>query len=365
MPIRILQITSSLNKGSGVANVILNWHRNINRDKVQFDYLYFSDTPVIFEQEIKDLGGSVYKLPYPSVRNLYIFIKSIVKFFKFHRYETIHSHLTQFNFFFFPIAKFFGVKNILLHAHTIKYSNKFINGLRNRLMLGCVRYFITHKLACSDKSGAVLFGKNSKFTIINNAIEIDKFKYNPITREEFRTKLNINDNFVIGHVGRFTDEKNHIFIIDIFLSIYKTNNDARLILVGTGVLEDKIKNYVKCLNLENNVIFTGVIKDVYNFYQVMDCFIFPSKHEGFGIVAIEAQSCGLPCLISDAVPENVNVVNTTVASLNSPPNKWAELVCQKMKTFKRKDESNEIIKAGFDIKTVAEKIENIYMEIEK
>lgn len=360
-PIRILQILPSLNQGSGTARVVINWHRNIDTRKIQFDYLYFREMPINFKQEIEGLGGKVYKLTEPSILRPWVFIKDTLKFFKNHRYKTIHSHITNLNFFYFPIAKLYGVKNIILHAHGIKYSHKFLNGIRNRFMLGCVRPFITHKLACSDKAAEVLFGKNSKFIIINNAVEIAKFKYNPAKREEFRTKLDIENNFVIGHVGRFTGEKNHNFIIDIFLEIYKQDNNAVLMLVGNGPLKEQIEDKVNRLNLEKNVKFIGICNNVSDLYQAMDCFILPSFQEGFPVVAVEAQTSGLPCIFSDVITNKVIICDSIQMSLKDSSFKWAKKISEHHK-FNRKDNSKILEAEGFDIKDTTLKIQEIYLK---
>ncbi|MDD3922222.1 MAG: glycosyltransferase [Endomicrobiaceae bacterium] len=363
-PIRILQILPTLNKGSGIANVIYNWHKNIDRTKVQFDYLYFLDTPVNFEKEINELGGNIYKLPNPSILKPLIFIKAVIIFFKNHRYKTIHSHITHLNFFYFPIAKFYKVKNIILHAHGIKYSNKIINGIRNRFMIGCVRPFITHKLACSDKSGKVWYGKNNNFIIINNGVKIDKFVYNPIHRQEMRAKFNIKNNFIIGHIGRFTHEKNHNFIIDIFLEIYKQNNKALLMLVGDGPLKKEIETKVMNLNLEQNVKFMGVCHDVTNLYQAMDCLILPSFQEGFPVVAVEAQTSGLPCIFSDIITNKVIICNSKQMSLKDSTLEWANEIL-KYQNFIRKNETENIKNANFDIKTISKQLECFYLNLYK
>jgi len=362
-PIRILQITSSLNKGSGIANVILNWHKNIDRTKVQFDYLYFLDTPTNFEQEVKQLGGNLYKLPYPSLLKSWTFIKEVINFFKTHKYNTIHSHVTHLNLFYFPIAKFYGTKNIALHAHTIKYSNKLINGLRNRFMLGCAKPFITHKIACTDKSGNIWYGKNNNFVIINNGIEIEKFGYTPEIRNKTRGRLNIyNDNFVIGHVGRFTYEKNHKFIIDIFSEVYKQNNKSILLLIGDGPLKKQIERRVYDLNLTQNVKFLGVNNDVSDLYQAMDCFILPSLQEGFPVVAVEAQTSGLPCIFSNVITNKVVICNSIQMSLKESSLQWANKILKYYK-FNRKDNSKIVRAAGFDIKDTGLKIQELYLKL--
>ena len=346
-PIKILQIVDTLNINSGIINVILNWHRNIDEFKVQFDYLYFKRIQPSFEKEIEKLGGKCYKLPYPSLIKPWIFIKAVKDFFKNHKYNTIHSHVIHLSFFFYPIAKFYGVKNIIHHSHAIKWSDKLLNGLRNRFLFFFARPFITKKLACSDSAGKFLFKKN--YTVINNGIDTEKFKFNQEVRDKVRKELNIENKFVIGHVGRFSHEKNHNFIIDVFNEVYKQDKNSALLLIGDGKLKKEIEQKAKKLNLSNNTIFTGNKNNVNDYYQAMDIFILPSFQEAFPVVAVEAQTSGLPCLFSACMTDKVVICNSKQLSLNLSAKQWADDIL-KYRCFIRKDEIENIKREGFDIK---------------
>ncbi len=359
--IRVLQIIPSLNQGSGVLQVILNWHRSIDRAKIQFDYLYFIDMPINCKEEIESIGGKCYKLPYPSFLKPWIFIKAVRDFFKTHRYNIIHSHVTHLSFFFYPIAKFFGTKKIIQHSHAIKWSDRFLNGLRNKFLFFWVRPFIAKQLACSDLAGKFLFKKD--YIVINNGINTENFKFNKVIRAEIRKNLNIENKFVVGHVGRFSHEKNHEFLIDIFNEIYKQDKNSTLLLVGEGSLKKEIEQKVNRLNLRNNVIFIGTKSNVCDYYQAMDVFILPSFQEGLGLVAIEAQCSGLPCFISSGVPNEAMICNTTKISLRKSSKEWIDIILSKIKNFERKDESEHIREKGFDIKIIANQIQRIYFQI--
>ena len=359
--IRILQILSSLNQGSGVLQVILNWHKNIDRTKIQFDYLYFIEMPVNCKKEIENLGGKCYKLPYPSFLKPWIFIKAVKQFFKNYKYNTIHSHVIHLSFFFYPIAKFYGVKSIIQHSHATKWSDKFLNGLRNRFLFFFARPFITKKIACSNLAGKFLFKKN--YMLINNGIDTEKFKFNKVIRNKIREELNIKNEFIIGHVGRFSHEKNHNFIVDIFNEIFKQDQNSILLLVGDGPLKKEIEEKVNRLNLSDNVIFTGTKCNVNDYYQAMDVFILPSFQEAFPVVAIEAQTSGLPCIFSDKMTNKVILCNSKQLNLNLFAKQWANEIL-KYKGFVRKNESDIIKKKGFDIKENIKQIENLYLQLE-
>ena len=363
-PIRILQIVDSLNRGSGVINVILNWHRNIDVNEVQFDYLYFikcaSNT---FEEEIKNLGGRTYFLNYKGVLHPLSFIRDTYNFFKNHRYRTLHSHITHLNLFFYPFAKIFGTKNIIQHSHATVWSDTKLKGLRNYLMLHCVWPLITYKMGCGEAAGEKYFKKN--FTIINNGIDLGKFAYNSAVRLAKRRELGLENNFVIGHIGRLSSQKNHKFLIDIFEQILKMEKTARLVLVGAGPLEEEIKNIVLSKNLQNEVIFLGLRKDTPELYQAFDCFVLPSLHEGMPVVGVEAQAAGLPCIFSDTITKDILISPSSIMiSIKKGAKYWAEQILQ-FKNQTRKPGCEYLKAKGFDIKDIALKIQDIYKSIDK
>lgn len=357
--IKVLQIIPSLNVGSGITRVVLNWNKNIDRKNFQFDYLYFTESPINCKLEIEKMGGKCYKLPYPSFLKPWTFIKAVKQFFKSYKYDTIHSHVIHLSFFFYPFAKFYGVKNIIHHSHNIKWSDKFLNGLRNRFLFFWVRPCITKKLACSDLAGKFLFKKD--YIVINNGIDTDKFKFNQEIRNKIRKELNIENKFVIGHVGRFSHEKNHNFIIDVFNEVYKQDTNSILLLIGDGPLRKEIEQKVNKLNLTRTVVFAGIKNNAGVYYQTMDVFILPSFQEAFPVVAVEAQTSGLPCVFSDKMTNKVLLCNSKQLSLNLSAKQWADEVV-KYKMFIRKDESKTIISNGFDIKETAKQIEKLYFK---
>lgn len=361
-PIRILQILPSLNKGAGIAAAVLTWHKHIDTDKVQFDYLYFEDRrPVNYKEEISALGGNYYLLPYPSLKNSFKFIKALCKFFKEHKYKTIHSHLSGLNIFFYPTAKLYGVKNIIQHAHGVKWSDKPLNGVRNCLMLFSVRGFITHKLACSEAAGNFWYGRGYK--VIANAVELKDFAFNLQQRVLTRKELGIENKFVCGHVGRFEGEKNHSFLIDIFYHIKQKHDNAQLLLAGKGTLEDTIRKQAADRGLQDDVKFLGVRNDCPCLYQAMDCLIFPSKHEGFGLVVLEAYAAGLPCFISDALCDFDDMQGIYKIPLSLSARQWAEIILEKMGGLQRVEDAPKFAAARFDCKGICKDLEDFYLEI--
>lgn len=355
--VRILQIVSSLNVGSGVLAVVLNWHRNIDKSKIQFDYLYVLDSPAENREEIEKLGGQYYKLPNPCKTPFKFLIESY-RFFKKHHYHTIHSHITHLNFFFYPLAKMFGTKNIIQHAHGTKWSDKKLNGWRNYLMLHAVWPLITHKLACSEFAGKFWYGKN--YTVIKNGIDLEKFTYNFEVRSAQRKKLRLENNFVIGHVGRFSLQKNHKFLIQIFEEVSKLNETAKLVLVGDGPLKQKIENIVSYKEIQNKVLFLGICKDVDELYQAFDVLCMPSFYEGLPMVGVEAQCSGLLGIFADTITKEVLLLpDSKILSLKDSPKIWAERIAELAKN-KRQNGVQYLKKQGFDIKDVIAHLLDIY-----
>jgi glycosyltransferase involved in cell wall biosynthesis len=222
---------------------------------------------------------------------------------------------------------------------------------------------------CSQLAGEKRYGKkvaNNKevFTVLNNAIESDKYVFNENIRKKIRDEFSLTDShFVIGHIGRFQKVKNHTFLVNIFKEIYEINPNAVLMLVGTGENIEQIKSQVKELNLENNVIFTGVRSDVNELLQAFDVFVFPSIYEGLPVTVVEAQAAGLPCLISDTITKEVSVTNlVNYASLSDSYKGWAEESIR-ISNKDRKNIKQLIIDAGYDIKTTSKWLENFYLNL--
>ena len=359
-PIRILQIVSSMNAGSGVLAVVLNWHQYIDKSKVQFDYLYIVDTPVKNQAEIERLGGQYYKLPNPF-KEPFKFLRASYRFFKTHRYHTIHSHITSLNLFFFPLAKLFGTKNIIQHAHGTKWSDKKLKGWRNYIMLHAVWPLITHKLACSQLAGKFWYGEN--FAVVNNGIDVEKFAYNPMVRAQKRKELGLENKFVVGNVGRFALQKNHSFLIDIFEQVAKQDPDAKLVLVGGGSLEEPIKARVTAKHLQNAVIFLGVRQDVPDLLQAFDALCMPSLYEGLPVVGVEAQAAGLPGIFADTItPEVLLLPSSRMLSLKDSAAVWAHQILS-LKNQVRASGSTVLRDKGFDICQTAQQMQNFYEEL--
>ncbi len=223
-----------------------------------------------------------------------------------------------------------------------------------------MKYKSNVNFACSTEAGIYLFGKKRKFEFIPNAIDLEKFEYNEQTRKEIRKELDLEGKLVIGNVGRFNLQKNHSFLLDIFNEIVKKNKDSILLLIGTGELEENIKQKIKELKLEKRVKLLGVRKDVNKLYQAMDIFLMPSLFEGLPLTGVEAQASKLKCYFADTITKEVIISNNVkFLSLKLTPEQWADKIVQDAK-YERNNV--EILNQDFNIKILAKNMEEKYQK---
>lgn len=358
--IRILQIVPNMQAG-GLETLIMNIYRNIDRSKVQFDFLVHYTGNYFYDEEIRNLGGKIYKLSVRDDNNFGKYLKDLKKFFEEHpEYKIIHGHMESLGQFYFKIAKENNIPVRIAHSHNSSTEDT-IKGKMKKILLKRFHVYATDYFACSQQAGEFMFGKK-KFTVLKNAIIINNFIYRDKERKRLRKALNIENKIVIGHAGRFCDQKNHKFLVDIFKRIAEREEKAVLLLIGDGENLEKVKKQVEEYGLEERVIFLGVRKDIASIYQAMDCFVFPSLFEGLGIVAIEAQCSGLPVVASDVVPQEAAVTGKFYyMSLKDSAENWAKKILE-VSNLERKAEIDRIRDAGYDVKDVALYLQEFYMK---
>lgn len=358
--IRVLQMIGSLDVG-GSQIMIMNIYRNINRKLVQFDFVIDRDEESFFKEEILRLGGKIYKLPKFNGKNFFDVTKAWDNFLNKHKeYKIIHSHVRSYASIYLPIAKNHGLKTII-HSHSTSNGSGFASAVK-KVMQFPLRYIADYFFACGKDAGQWLFGRNTKFKILNNAIDTNVYKFDMAKRLEIRKSLGISDDtFVVGNVGRFMEVKNHSFLIDIFAELSK-HKKAKMLLVGDGELRSEIEDKIKRLNLTDKVILTGFVDNVQDYLQAMDVFVFPSVYEGLGIVAVEAQATGLPVVCSDVVPKESKITSIIkYIPLDKPVSFWEKCILKCTDGYERKDTTDKIKKAGYDIHQTAQWLENFYI----
>ncbi len=350
----------------GIERMVFNFYKNMNREKVQLDFILPHDFgKIAYEDEILDMGGRVFRILYSEKESL---IKSRTcwkKYFKENpEVAGIHVHA---NFpYAFPLvmAKKCGVPLRILHSHnsnTFKLNNKLIGKIRDRIVRKQIDNAPTVYLSCSDKASEFMFpGKD--YIWIKNGIDIEKFAYNQVLREKIRKQYGIQDKeILIGVVGHLTEVKNPLYSLEVFREYLKFNENAKLAFIGIGALQEQLKEKVSSYGLEKKVLLLGAMKDTYAWYQAFDLFLLPSKFEGFPVVLAEAQTSGLPCLVSDVVTRQVNITGLVhYRSLEDSLDLWAKEIETLVKR-ERKDCREKMLEHGFDIKQVSKQVEEIYL----
>lgn len=354
-PIRILNVVPNM-RAAGIESFIMNVYRNIDRDKVQFDFLVHNQRREFFDDEIEKLGGRIYRLTLKDDKNFIKYIKDLNEFFKTHKeYKIVHGHMQSMMPLYLKIAKKQNVPVRIAHSHNSNYE-KSIKGLLLHVFSRFSKYYSTFNCACSNNSGKYLFN-NRDFKVIYNGVDIDKYSYNTEKRKKIRKVLGIEDKFVIGNIGRFELQKNHDFLIDIFKKYHEKNEKAVLLLIGEGKLQSTIEKKVDDYKLNDCVKFLGVRKDADYLYNGMDCFVLPSLYEGLPVVGVEAQVSGLPTLFSDNITKEVGFGNKTFYLPINSIDKWVEKL-ETINESKQKRNSNG--SDNFDIKSIAKQMKDIY-----
>ena len=351
----------------GVESVVMNYYRNIDKEKIQFHFLCDEDSTDIPYQEIERLGGKVIIIP--PYQKLFKYQKELYRIFKENNYKIVHSHINALSVFPLRIAKKAKIPVRIAHSHTTSNKKEWKRNLIKNILRPFSKLYANQFFACSELSGRWLFGenafKNGKIKIINNAIDLEKFKFNKEKRNEIRKEIGLDeDTLLVGHIGRFVTVKNHEFLLDIFKEIHNKEKKSKLILIGRGPLEKNINRKINELGIKKEVIFTGQINNVNDYYNAIDVFLLPSFYEGLPVVGIEAQANGLLCKFSSNMTKEAKVLNTTeFISLKETAKKWAEIILEDYKNFKRKNMFEEMTQNNFNIIEEAKKLAKYYINL--
>ena len=366
-PIRVLHVVTHLMR-NGLESRIMDIYRNIDRTKVQFDFMIHRDDTGDFGEEIKSLGGRIYMMRQISPKNFFKYLRDLDDFFKEHKeYRIVHAHLNTLSTWVLLKAKKYRVPVRIAHSRNASMERDF-RALPKLFSKQFINLVATDRFGCSKIAGEWLFGRkyaNSKsFRVIQNAFQIEKFTWDENKRTKKREELGIQDNEVaVIDVARLSEQKNHIFLLKIFEELMKMEGNAKLYLIGSGECEDKIRSHIESHHLSGYVKMLGSRSDVSEIYQAADLFIFPSKYEGFGTVIVEAQITNLPVVVSDSVPHETKLCDCVeFMPLAKTPHEWAETALRLMKKTKRQDNTELLQKAGFDIKVQYKWLENFYIK---
>ena len=367
--IRIAHVFTSLNRG-GAETMLMNIYRKIDRTQIQFDFVvHSSEKEHAFSAEIREMGGNIYHVPAYKGHNYFAVKKAWDGLFKKTQWMAVHGHFLAPAFIYFALAKKYGVKAIA-HAHNTS-TGTGINAFVKKLFRPLANSYVDHFVTCSDKASYFNFGSKhaSKAMFIPNAIDTKLFSFNEEIRDNMRKMLSVEDLTVYGHVASFREVKNHMFLLDVFAEICKKENNSVLVLVGdgpdgVGSVKQNILTKVQNLGIKDKVIMLGIREDIAELFNAMDVMIFPSFFEGLSVSLIEAQSTGLPVLMSDTITKEVILAGDIVTplSLSTSDSIWADRAISMANFRERSISDNEAItRAGYDINASIEKVQGFYL----
>lgn len=367
--IRVLHITEKL-QSAGIESFIMNLYRRIDRSKVQFDFLVLRNEHEFYEDEINALGGKKYFIESKKKNTLlriYEESRLLEKFLKENHYDIVHIHYTTpLRAPYLEVLKNVGVKTRIYHSHSAYVQGKgFVKSLIYDYMRKKIEKFGTHFFACSKVAAEWIFSKGvlsqNKAEIIYNGIDSHKFSYNETARNEIRSQLGIEGKKVLIHTGRFLEQKNHSFVVDVFANLKKKCPNSVLLLLGMGPLQNLIRQKVHTMGLDDDVLFLNVKPDVYNYLCAADCYIMPSLYEGLPVAAVEAECSGLPSVLSTNITKEVALTeNVFFVDLKESIEKWSDVII-KAWDIQRKDCSDRVSSCGYDVHNVAEKMQLFYL----
>lgn len=384
-PVRILHVLGKLNMG-GAESRVMDLYRNIDRDKVQFDFVIHTEEHCYFTDEIESLGGRIFSVPRFRIFNYYSYKKAWKKLLNNHRSENglsefkmIQGHMTSTAAIYLPIAKECGISKTIAHARSAGV-DAGIKGKLTRLMRRNLAKRADELFTCSNIAGISVFGADAvekgRVRFIPNAIDVKRFSYNEDTAERIRKELNIDDKLVIGHVGRFHYAKNHEYLLRVFRDFCEdleisegemSDIEPILLLIGDGPRLREMKALAIELNIADKVMFLGNKSNIYDYYQAFDYFLYPSRYEGLPGTIVEAQAAGLPILMSDEICDEVMITDlVTAMPITLPTGDWAEVIMKdindgRVLLTERKGYDVKMAEAGFDIKEQSRIIEEFYL----
>ena len=358
-PIRILHVIGKMDR-AGAETMLMNLYRSIDRSIIQFDFMVFTEEEGNYDSEIRSLGGKIYHLPPFTGTNLFSYYKNWKKFLTQHtEYKIVHGHIESSAAIYLQVAKSLG-RYTIAHSHSTACPPVILN-LPARLVT-------SYYFAASREAGEKRYGKrivnSSHFSVLRNAIRSQDYIFSEEKRQDMRKALGVENNFVVGHIGRLTEAKNHKFIIQTFKGLALQKKDACLLLIGQGELEEEVKMYVQEQGIGDKVHFLGVRSDIPDLLQAMDVFFFPSLWEGLGVALIEAQASGLHSVVSTGVPKEADLHANLVdfISLDEDKSVWIKALLQTGEGH-RKSEMTQVIESGYDIEETSTRLQEFYQNI--
>lgn len=380
--VRVLHVLGNTNLG-GAESRIMDLYRHTDRNRVQFDFLVHSGEEGFYEKEIRELGGRIFRVPRFRIYNYFSYRKALKEFFqKHHEFALVQGHMTSTAAIYLPIAKKAGVKKTAAHARSAGV-DKGLKGIMTRFLRRNLADKADYLFTCSELAGISVYGEKAvqegKTIFIPNAIDCAGFTFDPEKRKKMREELGLTDAIIIGHVGRFHYAKNHEYLLRVFAELCRMSAGAdgstaetgadqkyHLILLGEGPLMEDTRKLAEELGVADRVHFLGNHKNIADYYQAMDYFVYPSRYEGMPGTIVEAQASGLPCLMSDTICREVIATDLVkTMSIEKEPKVWAEVLQRRIDALVSKQENRKkyaakMAAAGFDVQAQAERMMRFY-----
>lgn len=361
--IRVLQVLDKVSYNSGVSAVVMNYCKHISKN-VQIDFLLYEQPEKEWIELLERLNIQIYTSGKPTGRGIVTYQKNVEEFFRVHaeNYDIVHLHIPNAAFTVLRCAKKYGIPVRIMHSHNARGADGMVKKVRNFILNKWGLLYANEYFACGLEAAKYLFGKqkveSGSVVIINNAIDLAKYSYDVEKRQSIRTKLGLNDEILLGHVGRFEEQKNHQGLIRIFKELISLDESYKLVLLGDGPLREQIECEVVQSGLAKKVIFTGIVNNVNEYLSAMDIFVLPSLYEGLPVVCVEAQAAGLPCIVSTNVTNEIRFTESVYFVEHDNIVSW----CEKIRSCKS-DTSVRMCKEieEYSIQKQAKRLEGIYM----
>lgn len=356
---RIL-IIGFYDKRGGIETSVMNYYRNMNHEKIQYDFINPYEN-FYFEDEIKSLGGKVHKVS--GFDKPVRYIRDVINVIRQGRYDIVNIEmLSALNIYPIIAAKMAAVEHIIVHSHNSGMGGGTVKRLVHHINKIFINTVADVRWACSKTAADWMFYRGAR--IVNNAIDLEKYIYNAHSRRKIRREFKIGNEFVIGTVGRLMPEKNHKFLIEVIFEILKKDPTAKLLIVGDGPCMQELKLLARSRGVEDNVILAGDRSDTALVYSAMDVFVLPSYFEGLPMVGIEAQASGLPCVLSDAITDELKVTEVVnYLPLELLAAEWAQHIMSNKTRLTNKESTRALNESGYNIKLEAKKLENFYLSL--
>lgn len=354
---RILIINTVGFQYDGIASVILNYTQGMNREGLHFVFPVYEDTDSRLKNTLNTLGETVI-IPNRN-QNTKGYVRSLYQLMK-DSFDVIHIHGNSGTMLIeVLIAKLRGIRKVIIHGHSTNTRFPMVNNILKPWMI----HLADRRIACSKAAGEWLYGRHP-YTVLNNAIELPRFQFSEKKRKIYRDEFGVKGEFLIGHIGHFTPQKNHFFLIDVFHEFHKLEPDSKLLLISDGPHFEQVKAKTQELGLQDSVIFAGRRNDAADLYSAMDMFLLPSCWEGLPLTMVEAQANGLQLLVSDVITEDAKCdALVTYKKLADGAKSWAEQIqkIQRNHIGHKTDTHTAIAEKGFDIRQEAEKLRHFYL----